>query len=246
MARLIVEHENRPPQHFPLNRTETFIGRGDDSDLLLPDVSVSRKHCCVRETPDGYELEDLKSANGTLLNGRKMMCKALFHGDDKIQVGKFVLSFEAPAGDMEVARSRRGIDKFSLEDERPAYLARLSAIDGPTAQSTSRLDAKGLKAARIAARMAEDARIVAIGMDEKEYSPGVAGIEFGKNGIPTKGLGMGAKVRIQWNGKAHVLTKESGMMTRVEVNGEKVKSQELNIGDEITVGRSAFIYRMTK
>ena len=60
MARLIVEHENRPPQHFPLNRAETFIGRGDDSDLLLPDVSVSRKHCCVRETPDGYELEDLK------------------------------------------------------------------------------------------------------------------------------------------------------------------------------------------
>ena len=141
-----------------------------------------------------------------------------------------MLSFEAPAGDMEVARSRRGIDKFSLKMNgqliSPVYRRSMD----PTAQSTSRLDAKGLKAARIAARMAEDARIVAIGMDEKEYSPGVAGIEFGKNGIPAKGLGMGAKVRIQWNGKAHVLTKEGGMMTRVEINGEKSNHKSSKLG----------------
>ncbi len=243
MAKLVVQHKNREPQVFPLHKRETIIGRGDDTDLLLPDVSVSRRHCCVKESGDGYELRDLKSSNGTLLNGRKMLCKPLNHGD-RIQVGKFLLSFESHAGNVEMDQTTRDLEKFHLDDERPGFLARISAIEGPAVQATGRLDAKSLKAARIAARISKDARIYTVGLDEKEYVPGENGISFGKKGIPVQGLSLGGKVRISWTGKCHLLVKEGGMMTRLEVNGNKVKSHELKIGDELTVGRSAFVYKL--
>jgi pSer/pThr/pTyr-binding forkhead associated (FHA) protein len=246
MARLVVQHKDRDPQVYQIVGPVTVIGRGDDTDLLLPDVSVSRSHCSVRRTADGWEIKDMQSSNGTLLNGRKMQCKPLGDGD-RIQIGKFLLSFEAPVGEMETNEKARELGDFSLDDERPGFLARLSTLEGPTAQGTSRLDAKSLKAARLAARLAQDAQICTVGLDEMEYSPGEAGISFGgKKGIPVKGMGIGAKVRIAWNGRSHVLVKDGGMMTRVEVNGNKIKSHVLKVGDEITVGKSAFVYKLPR
>jgi pSer/pThr/pTyr-binding forkhead associated (FHA) protein len=243
MAKLVVNLKERDSQVYQLTASVTYIGRGDDAHLLLPDVSVSRRHCCVRQTDDGYELKDMGSSNGTLLNGRKMQCKPIEHGD-RIQVGKFLLVFDNPASDTEVTSENQKLEQFNLDDERPGFLARVSAVEGPTAQSTSRLDSKGLKAARIAARLAQDARICTMDLDEKEYTPGDGGIRFGGQGLPVKGLGMGAKVRIAWNGKAHILMKEGGLMTRVEINGDRIKSQELKLGDELTIGRSAFVYKL--
>jgi pSer/pThr/pTyr-binding forkhead associated (FHA) protein len=53
MAKLIVQHKNRDAQLFHLHKREVIIGRGENTDLLLPDVSVSRRHCSVRQTSDG-------------------------------------------------------------------------------------------------------------------------------------------------------------------------------------------------
>ena len=57
-------------QTFALPKAGTVtIGRGEQSALRIDDPSVSRNHAILRVS-DGLEVEDLGSANGTLLRGR--------------------------------------------------------------------------------------------------------------------------------------------------------------------------------
>lgn len=48
------------------------LGRADDCDLVVDDPLVSRYHAELRLQPEGYELVDLGSHNGTFLNGRRV------------------------------------------------------------------------------------------------------------------------------------------------------------------------------
>ena len=53
------------------------IGRDDVNDIVLDELSVSRKHAEVRPADDGFEVVDLGSTNGTFLNGRQITRAAL-------------------------------------------------------------------------------------------------------------------------------------------------------------------------
>ena len=81
---------------FLLNSPLTTIGRDASSEIFLDDVTVSRKHCQIVRTigPTGtkFELEDLKSLNGTYLNSISKNKSVLNHGDE-VQVGKYRLTF---------------------------------------------------------------------------------------------------------------------------------------------------------
>src|SRR5262249_33526391 len=46
---------------------EFSIGSAPDNQLVLTDPTVSRRHCLVRVTPEGFLLRDLGSTNGTRL-----------------------------------------------------------------------------------------------------------------------------------------------------------------------------------
>lgn len=66
-------------QAYPLVRAITVLGRGTDADIRVEDPGVSRKHCeIVVGTP--ALVRDLKSTNGTLLNGQKISEAALEDG----------------------------------------------------------------------------------------------------------------------------------------------------------------------
>lgn len=51
---------------------EVTIGRAPECDVHVDHKSVSRRHACVRNGPGGVQLEDLGSANGTLLQGARL------------------------------------------------------------------------------------------------------------------------------------------------------------------------------
>lgn len=66
---------------FPLHASLT-IGRADEAGVRIPLESISRLH--ARLTPAGDEvlLEDLGSANGTWLNGKRITRAQAVHGDE--------------------------------------------------------------------------------------------------------------------------------------------------------------------
>lgn len=68
------------------------IGRGQDNGLIISDVRVSRYHCRIEPTEQGWEIVDLGSRNGTFVNGRTVMRKVLLDGD-RIEIGGRVFVF---------------------------------------------------------------------------------------------------------------------------------------------------------
>jgi pSer/pThr/pTyr-binding forkhead associated (FHA) protein len=54
---------------FVLHRRELVIGREEGSDIRLDDLTVSHNHALVRARGDVATIEDLRSTNGTTVNG---------------------------------------------------------------------------------------------------------------------------------------------------------------------------------
>ena len=77
---------------FLLDADELIIGRDANSDIYLDDATVSRKHARIQRGPDGYELSDLGSLNGTYVNSRSITSIRLLVGDE-VHIGKFRLTY---------------------------------------------------------------------------------------------------------------------------------------------------------
>ncbi|MDR3669871.1 MAG: FHA domain-containing protein [Holophaga sp.] len=119
MAKLLVQ-EGNGAREFELVDLEVNIGRELDNTLRLADPSISRHHAVIRLGPAGYEIQDLQSSNGVLLNGNRVPSGPLQDGD-RITLGQMQLTFvdpQAPAG----GGSPRGTVRMD-----PAAMARLWA-----------------------------------------------------------------------------------------------------------------------
>ncbi|HEY3383942.1 MAG TPA: GGDEF domain-containing protein [Vicinamibacterales bacterium] len=78
-----------------LTKDETTIGRTADCDIVVPETRVSRRHAIIRRTTDEvpeFEIVDLDSTNGTMLNGEPVKQSPLQNGD-KVGIGGQVLKF---------------------------------------------------------------------------------------------------------------------------------------------------------
>src|SRR5690606_5121571 len=79
-------------RHYPLQVGSTVIGRGDQANLRLPDVGISRRHARIDFDGTQAVLTDLGSTNGTMVNGQRVTAIALNPGD-MIQLGTTTLTF---------------------------------------------------------------------------------------------------------------------------------------------------------
>ncbi len=78
---------------YRIERVETIIGRDADSDFVLNDPSVSRKHARILMQNNEFLLEDLGSSNGTHVDDVPVMFCLLKSGD-LIQMGKLAFWFD--------------------------------------------------------------------------------------------------------------------------------------------------------
>lgn len=67
--------------------TSTVLGRGQESDIVLDDPGVSRRHVEVRVEGGGVIARDLGSTNGTFVDGERVQSGALAEGS-RITVGR--------------------------------------------------------------------------------------------------------------------------------------------------------------
>jgi pSer/pThr/pTyr-binding forkhead associated (FHA) protein len=89
-AVLIVRSGPQAGDRFALSAAETRLGRHPDSEIMLDDITVSRRHAAIEHTPEGYVVSDAGSLNGTYVNQERIERAVLHHGDE-LQVGKFRL-----------------------------------------------------------------------------------------------------------------------------------------------------------
>jgi hypothetical protein len=72
-----------------------LLGRSEHNDICLPSPYLSRHHAVIVGTPEGYYLVDLNSANGVLLNGKKIE-RAVLCDEDVLVMGPFRLKVQMP------------------------------------------------------------------------------------------------------------------------------------------------------
>lgn len=89
-AVLIVRAGPQAGERFALKSTVTRLGRHPDSEIMLDDITVSRRHVEIEHTSEGYVAVDAGSLNGTYVN-QERIDRAILHHGDELQVGKFRL-----------------------------------------------------------------------------------------------------------------------------------------------------------
>lgn len=94
---LLVEQGRDKGKTYVLNPGETSIGRGIDNEVILTDVTVSRKHLKILHVDGVLTLKDLGSGNGTLVNGRSQY-EMVLGFNDKIRIGDTTLTVVAGSG----------------------------------------------------------------------------------------------------------------------------------------------------
>ena len=88
----VVESGPKAGARYGLEADLTTVGRHSAADILLDDVTVSRRHVEVERSGDRYRVKDTGSLNGTYLNGDRIESCWLDDGD-VLQVGRFKLVF---------------------------------------------------------------------------------------------------------------------------------------------------------
>jgi pSer/pThr/pTyr-binding forkhead associated (FHA) protein len=72
------------------------VGRAQGADFIVDAALVSRLHCRITAAADKLEVVDLKSTNGTFVNGKRVD-KALLTDGDRLRVGRVELKVEKEA-----------------------------------------------------------------------------------------------------------------------------------------------------
>lgn len=94
-ARLTVYLADRPARVVVLREEEEYVlGRDATSTLVVDDDRVSRRHARLRRGREGWELSDLASKNGTLVNGQPVAGRALLAARSWLSLGGVLASFE--------------------------------------------------------------------------------------------------------------------------------------------------------
>jgi len=85
-SRLLIALQGLPDREVPLQGGRILIGRGEEADVRIDSVFVSRYHALIVRDGGHDLMLDLGSTNGLLVNSRRVLRRALQHRD-MIQVG---------------------------------------------------------------------------------------------------------------------------------------------------------------
>lgn len=108
-------------RRFAIEGDDCIIGTGGDCDIVLEEISVSRRHARLKRGPDGWRLEDLGSTNATRINNRRVVGIESFLPGDRLQFGNVIAELRLEdAAEFEVA--------IGQPEPRPASARHLTDI----------------------------------------------------------------------------------------------------------------------
>lgn len=106
--------EEHPPPALQVTGRILFIGRADSCDLAIDDEMVSGRHLAVWLDDGALAVEDLRSRNGTRLNGRRLDARAYPKPGDQLQLGTKTRFVIRQADEAAEAPSPRGLVMVDL------------------------------------------------------------------------------------------------------------------------------------
>jgi pilus assembly protein CpaF len=126
MFTIIIQEKGGEQRRMVFNKPEVTIGRVQGNDIVLPKGNVSKRHARIVLKDGKFIIVDLKSTNGTYVNGRKITSPLVVKDSDKIYIGDFIVGVDEAAnaegdGPSETTTSPPGPDRINAmaADARP-------------------------------------------------------------------------------------------------------------------------------
>jgi len=94
------------------------IGRDGENHVVVSDDFASSRHTRIERKPTGFLLRDLRSRNGTFVNGARIY-EALLNDGDRIRVGQTELQFSSQRADLQ---------STEMSSKNPAWAAQLARL----------------------------------------------------------------------------------------------------------------------
>jgi len=94
---------------------EGVLGRDPAVEYSIEDPTVSRRHAELLKSAEGWRLRDLGSANGTEINGIRLIGDRALHEGDVIGLGRLTLMYN-----MQLAGTVRGVGPIGMQAGLPS------------------------------------------------------------------------------------------------------------------------------
>jgi transcriptional regulator with GAF, ATPase, and Fis domain len=109
---------------LPMSADTVTIGRDPASTICLSDLALSRRHCVIARTAEGWRIRDLKSFNGTFVNGMQITEHLLADGDRLSLGGSTFVFVQKPSEEvaLQVVADQPGASTTTLRPEAAVYL----------------------------------------------------------------------------------------------------------------------------
>ena len=132
MAKVIIKFRDLVRQQITLEKETSTIGRTPNNDIPIENLAVSRRHAEIVRVGSKFRLRDLKSSNGTFINGARVTERDLEDGDS-VLIGKHTLLFveddalamaisAAPKGGQDSDTFLRSTMEWEMPEEDPTAL----------------------------------------------------------------------------------------------------------------------------
>src|SRR5882672_4018858 len=106
MIKLTMTEKGGEPKALSFDKDEVTIGRVSGNDIVLPKGNVSKRHTRLSLKEGHIGIVDLKSTNGTFVNGKKITEVTPVGASDRVYIGDFLITIDGLAGEV-VSHSRR-------------------------------------------------------------------------------------------------------------------------------------------
>ena len=96
-----------------ISKEKFLIGRADDCNLRPHSDAISRRHCVIINRGKVVGVRDLKSRNGTLVNGEKITADKRLRNGDSLEVGPLKFEVVLEKTPSEIAAPKKEVAKQS-------------------------------------------------------------------------------------------------------------------------------------
>lgn len=138
-VKLILFKADGQRKDFPIINPTTVVGRGENCDLRVPLLNVSRRHCELSLSGSIVKVKDLASSNGTYVNNKRVN-ETILNPGDRLVVGPVVFTLQINGQPEEIRPVKTKGQKLAEEDEIVELEADVVAQPGASALEESTIE----------------------------------------------------------------------------------------------------------